>query len=426
MEAIILYLCVNFSLAPMNNATTPALAGMIDMRFTVFQVRAGAAVVAAAMLGVMMVQIIAAKDFVTPAGTPVGGDFIAFWAAAKALTAGHLSEIYNTAFFQDWLGAVGPAQEQYALTWQYPPTYYFVIAPLALLPFGVGYALWTGGSLAIFAATCRALGARGAPLLIMLAAPVIFQGAITGQNSFLTASLMVGAGMLAGRRPMVAGLCAALLTVKPQLGLLIPIAFMAGGHWRAFGWAAAGSVALAGGALAAFGAAPWIAFFESANVAAGGIGSGQMPLFKMPTIFSAAFMAGAPSWLALGAHGAGALAAICAIVYYWRKNISPEIKTALLCAGTFFVSPYAFYYEFVILAAPITLIAMRARRQGWAPFEPAMLAGLFLLPMMLPGDPVRAGFNLGFVVSALAAVYVLRKAREETFAQQAKMDGAPS
>ncbi|MEL7239255.1 MAG: hypothetical protein AAGK78_10360, partial [Planctomycetota bacterium] len=47
------------------------------------------------------------------------------------------------------------------------------------------------------------------------------------------------------------GLAAALLTIKPQLGVLLPIAYLAGGYWRAFFYAAFGSIAFAGAATAA-------------------------------------------------------------------------------------------------------------------------------------------------------------------------------
>lgn len=384
---------------------------LADFRLTARQARLGAGVIALSLALVAAAQIILSKDYVTPAGTPVGGDFAAFWTAAKAMAAGDATAIYDPAIFQDWLARIAPVQDQWGLTWQYPPTYFFIIGLLALLPYGLGYMLWSGGGLAIFAASSRAAGLKGAPWLIMLAAPIVFQAFITGQNGFLTASLLLGATLLPDKRPLLAGACAALLTVKPQLGLLIPIAYIAGGHWRAFGAAAAGALLLAGASILVFGFAPWAAFLESLVGVSGRVGGGVMPLFKMPTVFAAFSLAGIPAPAALGFHIMGASAAVWTTWIVWKKSNSRALKAAVICAGAFLVAPYAYYYELVIMAAPIALLAMEAAHEGWRKHDHLLLAGLFFLPMLLPGEPVRTGFNLAFVATVAGFIFVLRRVR---------------
>ena len=387
--------------------------GMADLRISARHVRLGAAIVALSLLAVLFIQILLSKNYVTPAGTPVGGDFAAFWTAAKAMAAGDMAAIYDPAVFHDWLARIAPPQDRWGLSWQYPPTYFLLISFLALTPYGLGYALWTGGGLALFTASSWRAGVRGAPLLIMLAAPVVFQAAITGQNGFLTASLLLGATLLPDKRPLMAGACAALLTVKPQLGLLIPIAYMAGGHWRAFGAAATGSLLLAGLSITVFGFAPWTAFFGSVFHAGAAVSTGAMPLFKMPTIFAAFSLAGFPAPAALAFHALGAIAAIWSTWTIWRRSDNAALKAAMVCCGAFFISPYAYYYELVIIAVPIALLAIEdAKNRHWRPYDPLLLAGLFLTPMLLPGEPAKTGFNIAFAVAAMAFVFVLRRMRE--------------
>ena len=380
-----------------------------DFRLTARQARLGAAIIALTLAAVALAQIALSKGYVTPAGTPVGGDFSAFWTAAKAMAAGDAAAIYDPAVFQDWLARVAPAQERWGLTWQYPPTYFFIIGLLALMPYGLGYALWSGGGLALFAASSRAAGVKGAALLIMLAAPALFQTFITGQNGFLTASLLLGATLLPDKRPLVAGACAALLTIKPQLGLLLPIAYIAAGHWRAFGAAAVGAILLAAASIAAFGFAPWAVFFDSIVGVSGRVSDGVMPLFKMPTVFAAFSLAGFPSAIAAMLHLMGAGAAVWATWVIWRRYDCRALKAAVICAGAFLVAPYAYYYELVIIAAPVALLAMDAARDGWRRHDHLLLAGMFLLPMLLPGEPTQTGFNMAFVVTVLAFVFVLRR-----------------
>src|SRR5258706_16321345 len=73
---------------------------------------------------------------------------------------------------------------------------------------------------------------RGA-LLLALAAPAVFVNAVRGQNGTWTAALCGGGLSLLERRPLLAGGLLGLLIYKPQLGLLIPVALLAGRHWRA-------------------------------------------------------------------------------------------------------------------------------------------------------------------------------------------------
>ncbi len=391
------------------------LTEITDIRLTARQAAIGAAIVALSIYGVFVVQLVLAKDFVTPAGTPVGGDFVVFWTAAQAAAAGEISSLYDTAYFQALLLEMGPPRDAYGLTWQYPPTYFFAVSFLAFLPFGLGYAAWTGGSFVIFIATIRSAGVKGLTLLIVLAAPATFQAAITGQNGFLAASLLLGAALYPDKRPAVAGLCAALLTMKPQLGILLPFAFIAGGYWRAFGWAAAGSLFLGAASLAVFGPDPWIAFIESVVGVSAAVGDGVMPLYKMPTMFAAFMLAGAPKILALAMHGLGVIAAIWATVIIWRRYDNKALRAGAICVGAYFVSPYLFYYELVILAAPIALLALQALEKGWRPHDQLWLAALFLAPLFIPGDPRLLGFNLGFAVTAVAFIFVLRQMRLHPF-----------
>lgn len=369
----------------------------------------GALAVAMASFAVFFMQIALSEDYITPAKAPMGGDFAAFWTAAKAMAAGEAAEIYDPARFREWLLQIAPPKETWGLTWQYPPTYFFAIALLALLPYGFGYAVWTGTGAAIFAAAARGAGIKAEALVLLLAAPAVFQAVITGQNGFLTASALLGATMLADKRPVAAGLCAALLTMKPQLGLLLPFAYIAGGHWRAFGVAAAGTIMLAGASLAVFGTTPWLAFFDSILGAGANVESGRMPLFKMPTTYAAFSLAGFPSPAALALHAAGALAAVWATVTIWRRSDNDALKSAVVCCGAFLAAPYAYYYELVIMAVPLALLALQSAREGWRPFDHLILAALFLIPLILPGEPAKTGFNLAFAVTVLAFVFVLRR-----------------
>src|SRR3546814_15628180 len=59
-------------------------------------------------------------------------------------------------------------------------------------------------------------------VLALLLAPASYINISGGQNGFLTGALLIGGLRLLGPKPILAGICFGLLTVKPQLGILLP------------------------------------------------------------------------------------------------------------------------------------------------------------------------------------------------------------
>ncbi|MEE9329067.1 MAG: hypothetical protein V3V30_02950, partial [Parvularculaceae bacterium] len=75
----------------------------------------------------------------------VGGDFLAFWTAAKAVWAGEALAMYDRAAFETAMSATS-GLEQHFMLWQYPPTAFFIFAPLGLVGFHTAYIGWMAGT----------------------------------------------------------------------------------------------------------------------------------------------------------------------------------------------------------------------------------------------------------------------------------------
>lgn len=378
-----------------------------------FHVLAAAFALLAASLVVSGGQFLSVRDNLFPTGVPLGGDYVAFYTAARAATGDEAAAAYDEKRFAEMLHEHGPPRERYGLTWQYPPTYYFLVLPLVLFGFAAGYLFWSGLGLAGYFAALRGFGLPPAFLFVILAAPSTTHAFITGQNGFITATLLGAAALHADKRPILAGLAAAALTVKPQLGVLLPIAFAASGSWRAFGVAAVGALALAGASVLAFGGATWVAFVEGVSGASGNLAAGLMPLFKMTTPYAALRFAGAPAEAAAFFQLLLALAAAGTVALVWRRVKDAELRAAALISCVFFAAPYGFYYELIVLALPMALLVKRAMRSGWLPFEQIAIAIVYAAPLYLPGERVREGASLGFAIVLLAAFCVLRRIEHE-------------
>ena len=244
--------------------------------------------------GGVLATIVLSPDLVNIMGQHVGGDFMAFYAAGSAFWQGDALASYDVAWFENQLQEIGPAVDYYGLTWQYPPTYFLFVAPFALLPYKLACLAWLGAGLGFFTWVLRQLPIRRFGLIIALTSPFLLTAAMQGQNSFFFGGLLILAATLAGTRPVLAGVAAGLLTMKPQLGLLIPFAFAAAGCWRAFGTAAVTGLALAGISLLIFGLDGWSAFADSLGRDHGDLEAGGVlyPYARMISLYSALGMLG--------------------------------------------------------------------------------------------------------------------------------------
>ena len=359
---------------------------------------------------ILIHSVLTSEGYVRPDGSMIGGDFTVFWTAAKTLFAEGAGALYQPGVLNERLNAAFPARGEFFLYWQYPPTYYFVVAPLAALSYPTAFWSWAVVTTGAALAALRSLWNAWLPLLVVFASGAAWQGLITGQTGFLTAALIAVAGGWADRRPLVAGIAAGLLTVKPQLGLLIPIAYAAAGCWRAFGAAAVTGVALAGLSAGVFGAETWIGFFDAMSAQGARMGADIFPYHKLISPYGFAMTLGAPASLALAMQIMASLSLAAFVFMVWRKSASWEARLIALAAAAPLASPYAFYYEAPIFFAALLLLAQRGTERGWLAYEKHALMGLWFLPVFAPGPenfPVPA--LLAFAAFALCARRVVHE-----------------
>lgn len=330
-------------------------------------------------------------------------DFFAFWAAAKLALAGEAGAAFDPVALLDAGGY--PAEDRPTnLIWLYPPGFLALVAPLGLLPFWLAWCVFI---LASATALALALRAPAAPLpggwRLPLVAPALLVGALyLGQTSALWAAGLAGALWALRRgRPAAAGLLIALLTLKPQLGLLIPFALIAGGHWRAIGWAIVCTVLVLAGSTLLFGAEYWPAFLDALREATRRVAAGEMPIMRLVSPYGFAREAGAGHGPALLVQGVATILLIVATVWAWsRHRLGPDLKAAVLCAAIPLATPYAFHYEMLL-----TLVAaLFLYRDGFGRTPTGMVC-LFLAWLgPLPGFYLPAPDSVALVGPPLAAL----------------------
>lgn len=321
-------------------------------------------------------------------------DFFALWSYAKILAAHPATELYDLATLharQVALGMEAGRQNPFP----YPPTFLLLIWPLNVLDYGAAYLVWTVGTLALFlwavVRTCSRL-----PLCIagVIVAPTTIACFSFGQSGFLAGALATAGVRLADSRPVLSGILIGVLSYKPQLGVLVPIAFVAAGHWRALGVACATVIGLAAITTITFGWAVWPAWI-SMLPSYSAVFDRVAVVKCMPTVLTNLQMLGVAVPIAKGVQ---ALSAIVVAVLVWRcfRRGPTKLAAAALLVGTFLATPHAFVYDMPMTTAAIILF-IEARLETTSEFNLAevlilTLAFMFPLLMVINGPALPIGF----------------------------------
>lgn len=320
----------------------------------------------------LLVLLFALAELAANARAPTDRDFVAFWGAAKLALAGSPAAAYdNAALHAVQAGAVRFTREAAQMPFAYPPAFLALVLPFALLPFPAALAAWAAASLVPFLLAVRRIAPRCG--LLALAFPPVLVNAALGQNGFVTAALFIGGLALLPARPFAGGLLLGALAIKPQLALLVPVALLAGGHWRAIAGAALGAAAVLLLGLAAFGAEASRAWLAQMPLYAEIARDGLVGWPRLASVYAAARQAGLAAEPALALHLMVALAAAAMVWRAWRSPAEPLARASVLAAATMLASPYLFLYDALVLVVPLLWLAARG-----AP--PALVGVLWLLP----------------------------------------------
>jgi alpha-1,2-mannosyltransferase len=360
----------------------------------------------------VMAWVLSGHGMADPMGRPVGTDFLRLWAASYALLNGEERAIYDpSAFFALEQAVTTPPTPDFYI-WNYPPSSFLTVYPLALLPYLQSFAIWLALGLAAYLAALWRIFPKPLTLWVGLAFPAVFWTVTHGQNSFLTTSLFCWGLLQLPRRPVLAGILYGVLTFKPHLGLLIPVALVAGGHWRALAAAAATAVGLAAISVVLFGTGIWADFLASTastrSMLESGLNFGHY--YKMQSVFAAVRLLGFPKLVAYGVQGLAALGAAATVAWTWRRPTGdPEMKNAALMAVTPLSTAFIFDYDLMLLAPAIAWLARRGVTDGALPYERTTLVAVFFAPFVSRVVGMYTHLLLApFVIAALVVVIVRR------------------
>ncbi len=336
-------------------------------------------------------------------GHAIGRDFINFWSAGSLVAKGHILDVFDPAAYrplQDELfGQKLPHHH-----WSYPPHLLLVVTPFAWFPYLPALALWSFLTLAIYLLLSPLAPRR---YLALLLAPATFVNLFVGQTGCLVAGLLIGGLRLLDTRPILAGVLFGLASIKPHLGLLVPVALVATGAWRAIASAVFTVVALVFVSAQFFGWGSWQAWFEITVPFQSRFveeGTGLFTLM-MPSAFMAARIIGLDAGYAYLVQAPFSLVALAATWWAFRVSGARPIAHVTLLLSTVIATPYVHNYDLTLIGPAVMLSYGRTEGVG---LEARIWLVVWVLPILvLALNPI--GLPVGSLILVAALGTVLRR-----------------
>src|SRR5205814_5690719 len=165
-----------------------------------------------------------------------------------------------------------------------------------------------------------------------------------GHNGYITAALIGFSLALLERCPWLSGIFLGLVSYKPHIGVLFPLALLASRNWRALASATAATVILGIGSLFAFGPEGWASFFHTLLARQSNLSPDSTVPLALHSVFGLLRWMETSGSVAWGGHLIVAAIVVLTVWVVWAKPIPFSLKAAVLCIGSAMVPPYILFY----------------------------------------------------------------------------------
>jgi Glycosyltransferase family 87 len=133
-------------------------------------------------------------------GVPAYSDFICPWLAGVQALHGNTALLYDPVEFAKIQEALVGPKDYFYPNWPYPPMFFFVLVPFALLPYAYAFIAWDVATLTGCIAVVYLIVRRSPAVALTLASPFTAWTFFAGQNGFLWGALLGASLLLMERR----------------------------------------------------------------------------------------------------------------------------------------------------------------------------------------------------------------------------------
>lgn len=300
-------------------------------------------------------------------------DYVNLWTGGKMVEESRTRDIFSQEKFSGWQREkFGSRLERHE--WSYPPTLLLLAVPLSKISLGWSFAIYLVGSTLFLALVMYSLGAGPLRALLAVASPAAIINAGFGQNGAWTAALLIGGIGWSTRRPLIAGVLLGLLSLKPHLGLLVPVCLLASRNWKALASCALTSIALVLLSAYGFGWEAWALFIsETRPLMQSILEAPWMHPYQVNAIsvFHLARSLGGDLTTSYLCQSVSTALAVGVVWRLWRNPAADQrFRVAMTIFLTYLATPYGWTYDLVAVCAVIAWVA---------PFEARRKSDVFML-----------------------------------------------
>ena len=378
-------------------------------------------------LAVLVFFVAGAHGLIVPLDEKPSTDFLSFHAAGGLVAQGTpwlaYDRVAHAAMERITFGGATPYNYFF-----YPPVFLLICAPLARLPYLVAFYVFQAASAAALYFAVMLIR-RDVHPAVLLAFPGLYWALGTGQNALLTAALFAAGTALTDRRPWLAGLCFGALCYKPHFGLLIPVALLAGRHWRVLAGAGLTVLSLGAISVAWFGVRTWQAFLTAAQGSADVYAGGAIFMGGLTSPYGVMMVAGASPEMAIAVQAAAVLGVAAIVAWVWwpkgGQSAQLPVRAAILLTATPIAVPVMMFYDLMLVfVALVWMTLVTGPRVGrpendrpssdWRPpaWQTAIMSFIFVTPMfsgnLSPGRELMAAAIAAAAAFGLAVTIAWR------------------
>jgi arabinofuranan 3-O-arabinosyltransferase len=369
---------------------------------------AALALVALYVFGLLALYGKGAGWLIDHTGQPRSNEYVGVRAAGELTWQGKPAAAYDWAAHEAQTAAIVHRAGAAYFPWPYPPTYLMVAAALASVPFVPSALFWIAITLGLYVWSVGLIARARVAALWAAASPATAFNAFVAHTGFWTAAVTGLALNMLPKRPILAGVLFAVLTQKPQLGILVPVALIAGGYWRTCLAAGAMAGLLAAVSLVFFGIEPWQAFLRqmpmiSDSVRFGHPRLGDVNFDLLVSAYGFLRACGAADSIAISVQSIAGLSMVVAVTLLWRSGTPYALKAAGLVSASLLATPYLFIYDLTHLSVAIAFLVQHTGFAGLTRNETIILSCSVTMILLAVFVPLPVGFLANLYVGMVIA-----------------------
>jgi hypothetical protein len=320
-------------------------------------------------------------------------DGLDFWAGGFLAWHGHVGILFDPVAYNAFLtGLYGKLPFHF---WSYPPNYLLMAMGFGWLPPIQAVLTWEFLSLLLLVGVLRLARLPWVLVLAVMVSPASLGNVLEGQNAALLTALIGGGILLLPTRPLVGGALVGLASIKPQLGVVLPL-FLLRRYPAAFGAAVLSAVGLAGLSVAVLGVGAWAGFLHVTTPF-----MDNVLLSGRPKDFAGGLISVFAACRFLGVHAAlavqGVVTFACVAAAVRCRSAVPVLLLAALG------SPYLHVYDLLGTSLAVALLVRERLVSGFGPGESVLYFLAWFGPGLLPWLPQFAHLTPVILLLLLAS-----------------------